>query len=386
MANLKILHLLHKLTFGGTERVIANLVNHAGSGTRHYICSFQAYDDNFLKEIVQPDTVFSLDKKPGNDFSIPSRLARFCKKNSIDIIHSLGWGTYVEGILAAGLCAGKIRFIHSFRGKTIEDTQHIPVRRITAQKIFSFFCDAIIVPSKITRKDYTDMIGINPNRISVIYNGVDLSKFSEQKPTAVTKFKTDRGLPEDCFIIGSVARFDPVKNIHGLIQAFSCLPEKISRRSVLLLVGDGPERSRLQSLTQELGLDKQVIFTGMSSHVNQLLCMMDIYIQPSHFEGVPNAVLEAMAAGKAVIATDVGGVPEVVVHKKTGILVPPKDHLALAKEIQTLYMNRDLCQSMGQEGRRMAALKFSIEKMVTDYESLFSRIKTPKNIKRHCRV
>ena len=372
MREIQVVHLLHKLTFGGTEQVIANLLNHSGPKAHHFICSFYECDEAFRKEISNwENQTFSLHKKDGNDLSVPLKLARFCRENSIDIIHSLGWGTYAEGLLASILNWRTTRFIHSFRGKTMEDTVHIPRRRLLAQKFFSLFCNAIIVPSDVSRQEYASMIGINTDKISIIYNGVDTSKFNRSNSNYL---QNELNLPQEALVIGSVARFDPVKNIDGLIHAFAGMSPASREGCRLLLVGDGPERERLEQEAKSLHVRDQVVFAGMSSEVEKFLRLMDLYVQPSHFEGVPNAVLEAMAAGLPVLATNVGGVPEIVQHEKTGLIVPPKDQAALSQAMEHLIANEGLRRTLGSQGAQIAASKFSIQKMVADYEGLFERI------------
>jgi sugar transferase (PEP-CTERM/EpsH1 system associated) len=370
-----ILHLLYKLTFGGTERVIVNLVNSSSRNIRNYICSFCDYNKTFMKELNRSEkVVFSIGKQEGNDFSIPFKIASFCRHHDVDIIHSLGWATYAEGLFAAGVSGKKCKFIHSFRGKTIEDTINIPKRRIHAQHFFSNFCDAIITPSEESRKEYSQLINIDPEKIRVIYNGVDIDRFQIDSSYSLKEKRKEFGLKKEDIIIGSAARFDPVKNIDALVRAFARLPEGILEKCKLLLLGDGPELSCVQNTAKDLGVKEKVLFAGMRSDIPQCLSLVDIYVQPSKFEGVPNAVLEAMAAGLPVIATKVGGVPEIIEDGRTGILVAVDDKRSLTQSIEFLIENSDKRREMGSLGRKRVTSLFSIEKMVSEYEKLYEEI------------
>lgn len=370
-----VLHLLHKFTFGGTERVIVNLVNHATEKSKNYICSFCDADSDFLKELSCPNqVVYSLNKAEGNNFSIPFRISSFCRQHHIDIIHSLGWGTYVEGLLAAKFLGKRRKFILSFRGKTMEDTLGIPKRRIFAQRLLSNLCDAILAPSEESRKEYSRDICIKPDKIQVIYNGIDVNRFRLNRSERIKEIGGVFDFGSDDIVIGSVARFDPVKNMGVLVKAFSKI-EKTSLGPVkLLLVGDGPDLPGIQKMAFDLGLRDRVVFTGMRRDIPDCLGMMDIYVQPSRFEGMPNSVLEAMASGLPVVATNVGGVREIVEDGKTGFLVDVDNEAGLIRAIELLVRHPDRRRQMGADGRKRVISRFSISTMVSDYEDLYERL------------
>ena len=371
--SITVLHLLHKLTFGGTERVVAHLVTQSGPEVFNYICSFDEPDPEFLKELgPMSDRVFSLHKRKGNDLSLPFKIAAICNQRRVDIVHSLGWATYAEGLVAAKILKRHIRFFHSFRGKTEEDTGFIPKRRILAQRIFARYCDTILTPSNMSRNDYANLIGIDPERIAVIYNGVQTQNFNsvfEQKSR-----RNHFGLQDEEIVIGCVARLDPVKNVTALIRAFAGIDRDTAHRCRLLLVGDGPELAELKRLVGALEIEARVVFAGMRRDIPECLRMMDIYVQPSKFEGVPNAVLEAMAAGLPVVATDVGGVCEIVEHGISGFLVHLGDDKALSNRITELVRDPAKSNNMGSAGRKRVKERFSMKKMISDYEGLYRRI------------
>jgi len=371
MHNITVLYLIHRFTFGGTEKVIVNLVNNSSPYIHNIICSFCDHDSEFVEELYPLRRhVISLNKKQGNDLSIPFKIASICHKQNIHIIHALGWATYAEGIFAAKFLR-KLKFIFSFRGKTIEDTFKIPKRRIYAQKLFAYLCDVIITPSENLKKEYAHMIGINEKKIKVIYNGIDIDKFNFHKSDVRNSKRKEFGLKMEDIVIGSVARFDPVKNLTALIFAFSKVKKNISDKCKLLLIGDGPEMPKIKKMIKNLDLTKDVILPGMRKDIPECLNTMDIYAQPSRSEGVPNSILEAMASGLPVIATNVGGVPEIVLHDKTGILIDWHNQTALIKAIEYLIKNHNKRKEMGKLGRERVLSKFSIQKMVSEYENLY---------------
>lgn len=254
----------------------------------------------------------------------------------------------------------------------------IPRRRIIAQKVFSYFCDAIITPSEKSGNEYASLIGISPKKIVVIYNGVQVQNFE-----SVSRQQEGRkrfGLNPNEIVIGCVTRLDPVKNVGELMRAFARLEGTGAGGSCrLFIVGNGPQLSELKKIAADLDIERRVIFAGMRRDVPKCLGLMDIYVQPSKFEGVPNAVLEAMAAGLPVVATDVGGVSEIVEDGLTGFLVAPIDNGDWSQRILDLVMDKTKRNKMGASGRERVKIYFSMEKMVSDYENLYGRILRRKN-------
>ncbi len=370
-----VLYLLHRFSFGGTERVVANILNHSSQNITNHVCSFYPYENAFLKDVdVSKKKVFSLDKHDGNDFSIPCKIASFCKKNRVDIIHSMGWSTYAEGLIAAKAIGRKQKFIYSYRGKTMEDTIQIPKRRILAQRFFSYFCDGILTNSGVSKKEYASDIGIVPQKINVIYNGVDTHVFKPCQDGNSGDARTRFGIRKTDTIIGSVARFDPVKGIKNLVKAFSMLSPGVRENCKLLLVGDGAEKESIQKMSSQLGIQDQVILTGMRKDIPDCLRLMDIYVQPSLFENISNSVLEAMAAGLPVISTHVGGIQEILDHNKSGLIVELGNHQSMTEALDFLINDVKQRKTMGEQARRHVTDFFSIEKMVLDYETIYRQI------------
>lgn len=368
----QVLHLLHRFGFGGTERVIANLLNHSGKGVTNFIGGFFPHDEDFLDELTLKSNTFWLDKKPGNDPFMPFKIASLCRKHKIDIVHSLGWGTYAEGFLAAkGLL--RIPFIFSYRGKTMEDTIGLPKRRVLAQRLFSRFTDLILSPSKISRKEYAEEIGINPEIISVIYNGVDVNRFAPDLKTRTEK-RSELKIKPDEIVIGSVGRLDPVKNIDSLVKGFAGLTDRLRGKCKLFIVGDGSDREKIESMIGKYGLKGSVILAGMRRDIPDLLKLMDIYVQPSKYEGIPNSVLEAMASSLPVIATNVGGVSEIVNHDDNGFLYPVGNQDELLNYLTALIKDPARRLHMGIRGRERAISLFSMQKMVETYETVYKKL------------
>jgi sugar transferase (PEP-CTERM/EpsH1 system associated) len=366
-----ILHLVHRLTFGGAERVLVNYLNGSSQSLRHVLCSFFPAD-SFVSEIKSRNVeVVDLDKKKGNDLRIPFKLARICRQYGVDVIHCQGWGTYLEGLLCAGLFLGRIKFVFAFHGKTIADLGVLPRRRIWAQRSGAVLGNAIITPSEEMRLDYAQTMGIDPKRIHVIHNGVDIDCFCPgTKASAVRK---EFNIGEQETVMGCVARFDPVKNFPGLINAFAAAKGK-GVEARLLLVGDGPQMEELRALVNELGLKRDVLFAGRRTDVPQCLQAMDIYIQPSFYEGFSMTILEAMSSGLPVIAFDVGGTHEMLVHGVNGLLLQRNGDNVLEEAMIDLAEHLEKRREMGQHARAVIEERFSLAGMINKYDQLFASV------------
>jgi len=261
--------------------------------------------------------------------------------------------------------------VYAFHGKLLSDLDGIPVRRRCIQRFFAPFCDAILTPSKEMQRDYSHTFGIDPHRITVIYNGVNSSIFRPATDRADSR--SIFGFASSDIIIGCVARFDPVKNLTGLIKAFNLCTEEFPYLR-LLLVGDGEQMEEIQSLVSNLNLDEYVTLTGLRTDIPRCLQVMDIYVQPSFYEGTSITILEAMGVGLPIIATDVGGTPEIVRDGKSGILVRAGDNIELGKALKTLVVNESKRHEMGKAGRVIVKNKFSLESMISAYEKFFLRV------------
>ena len=286
------------------------------------------------------------------------------------IVHSF---LFRANILAriAGYLTGVPIVISSVRVMGGEKKYFHYVERIT-----SFMVDHYVTVSESVKRYIIDKSKISAEKISVIYNGVNIkSQDNSYEQNPKMPFKTgdkDR-------ILMTVGRLHKQKGHCYLIQAVSKVRKEFPNVK-LLVAGEGEEENNLKKLVKSLDLMNEVIFAGLSSDIERILPMAELFILPSLWEGLPNALLEAMAAGKPVVATKVGGIPEIVVHGETGILIPPRDTDALAIAIIDLLQNRLKEKDMGEAGRIRAAKRFSIYKMIEKTENLYQELLKEKQL------
>lgn len=214
-------------------------------------------------------------------------------------------------------------------------------------------------------------VGVRPSKIEVIVNGLPLDQF--QKQGERERVRSELGIPPGAVVIGKVAGFRPVKGHEDLVRAFSQVAGEFPC-SLLLLVGDGVRRRPVEQLVRELGLSGRVIFAGFRQDVPVLLSAMDVLALASLWEGMPLSVLEAMAAGLAVVATRTGGIPEVVVEGETGLLVPPGDPAALAGALREVLRHPDRTQQMGEAGRRRMDGAYDIRRTAQAYHQVYQAL------------
>jgi glycosyltransferase involved in cell wall biosynthesis len=217
------------------------------------------------------------------------------------------------------------------------------------------------------RRWLIDVIGIAASQVVTIHNGVDPVRFTDDGDRAA---RTALGLPLDAVVAGTVGRLDPVKDQIGVLEAFACLRDKWPR-ALLVIVGDGPCRGALEARSRRPDLVGRVRLLGERADVPDILRAIDIYMLPSIAEGISNTVLEAMASGLPVIATAVGGNPELVDDGVTGTLVPVGDRPALAGALAAYLGDPHLRMVHGKAGRARAATEFSLERMAQRYRALY---------------
>jgi len=227
----------------------------------------------------------------------------------------------------------------------------------------------IIALSKEVKRHTQKELHLGEDRISLIYNASDLSRLN----LSVNKQekKKEFGIDENCYVIGTVGRLVELKGYPYLIKAASLVLKNFSAKIKFLVVGDGYMSDELKSLAKGLGIADKIIFTGQRQDVPEILHILDIFVLPSYYEGLPRSIIEAQACGVPVVATNIGGVPEVVVNDKTGILVPPKDEKAIAKAVIDLLRNKDKARRMGDAGRELVQKQFDAPAFIKRTGDLF---------------
>jgi len=213
-----------------------------------------------------------------------------------------------------------------------------------------------IIATDIIAKNYLLDIGVAEEKVTIIPTAIKLELFRQKGQNEVSMIRKEIGVSQRDFLLGYVGRLSVEKNVDALIKAFSHALEGNTHGFKLIIIGDGPERMRLFRLAEKCNLDKSVIFTGWRTDVQSLLAAIDVFILPSSIEGVPLSLLEAMASGKAIIASDIPSIRATVRNGEEAILVSPCDVEKLKRAILLLYNNSDLRAKLGWKARERAKL------------------------------
>jgi glycosyltransferase involved in cell wall biosynthesis len=292
------------------------------------------------------------------------QIARVAREHGAGVLHCHHYSPYVYGQMAR-VWKPDLRVVFTEHGR-LSDAPPSGKRRI-ANQVLGRLPAAVFAVSRDLR---LHMIaeGFPERRVGVLYNGIELGREVAAGQRAAARQAL--GLAPDSVAIGAVGRLDPVKDLPTLLRAFQQL-KSAPNDLRLILLGDGPERESLEALAGSLELEGRVHFLGYRRDVRALLPALDLFVNCSIHEGVSLTILEAMAASLPVVATRVGGTPEVVVDEQTGVLVPPRSATALADALRALLQAPDRARRLGTLGRSRVVAEFNIDRMVESYRRVY---------------
>ncbi|MEM7765620.1 MAG: TIGR03088 family PEP-CTERM/XrtA system glycosyltransferase [Pseudomonadota bacterium] len=371
---LTIAHVVFRFDYGGMENGIVNVINHTDSRRyRHVVIALSEVTD-FAQRITADDVeCIALHKRPGKDLPMYGRLMRVLRRVRPDIYHSRNIGT-IDTVPFARL-AGVPVCIHGEHGWDVHDPDGTNPKYRWMRKITGVFIHAFMTVSRQLRDWMVGVVGIAPEKLHHICNGVDTERFKPvDKAAARSGLLPADVFPADAIVIGSVGRMEAIKDPLNLIDAFVALAEQDpedQQRLRLLYVGNGALFQTVEQRVAESGFADRVWLAGSRDDVPALLPCMDVFALPSLREGISNTILEAMACGVPVVATDTGGNPELVTDGKTGALVPVGDSAALAAALSRYVHDGDYRQSHSVAARDDAEKRLSLATMINHYEALY---------------
>lgn len=277
-------------------------------------------------------------------FSILFKLVRILKDNRIDLLHCHVHKPTVYGVMAAKLAGTPVVLSHVHGlGRSGN------LRRKFTNYLLSRGCRRIVSVANSVRDDVLrNNWAMPPEKVAVLENSVDFTRFADVSVGRAEARRT-LGLPLDAFVFGTVGRLAPTKGLPHLIEAFAMVKEEIPSAELILL-GNGPSRAELEQQAAMTPCGDSIHFLGHKDNIEQLYRAMDVFVLSSVAEGMPRAILEAMAAGVPCIATQVGGIPEILPTPDVGRLVPPRDSKALAREMKDLA--RSPAEQIGELAQR----------------------------------
>jgi glycosyltransferase involved in cell wall biosynthesis len=306
------------------------------------------------------------------------RFAQYLKKREIDVVHTHDFYTNIFGMAAAALARVPVR-IASRRESAVRPSKQRLVERSAYRAAHAVVANCEEVRQQLIKE------GVPDGKVRTIYNGLD--------PARVQAAQADRkeilaglNLPETARFVTIMANMrahvwnpEPAcyKDHPTFLRAAQRVWEKVPE-AAFILAGEGELKEKTQELARDLGIADRTFFIGRCQNVGEVLSVSDVCVLSSSAEGFSNAILEYMAAGRPVVATDVGGAREAIVHGETGYTVPPGDHERMAQHIVSLLLDQETARSMGESGRRRVNEKFSTVKQLQNVESLYTELLTAR--------
>jgi L-malate glycosyltransferase len=364
-----VCHVLHSLKVGGAEVLAARLARQLSGDFRVLFACLdelgtlgqQLRDEGFKVEV--------LERRPGIDWRCVLRLGQLLRRERVDLIQAHQYTPFFYAA-AARLLSPRAAILLTEHGRHHPDFPRL--KRKLANRLLLRRRDRVVAVGQAVRGALVANDGFPARRVQVIYNGIDLSPFAVPHDDR-RSIRREMGVGDEDFVILQVARLDYLKDHATAIRTLAqIIPQRTDAR--LVLVGEGPELNAIQELIRLHQVETQVRLLGLRKDVARLLSAADLFLLTSISEGIPLTVIEAMAAGLPVVATQVGGMAEVVENGVTGLLAPSGNQERLAAQVLSLAEAPAIRQQMGQQGRNRAIALFSEDCMHASYRNLYQEI------------
>jgi len=370
-----VAHVLYRFDTGGLENGLVNLVNALPARRfRHAIIALDRVEPAFAARVTQPGVEFvALHKRPGPTMAEFPRLWRLFRRLRPDIVHTRNLGA-LDCQLPAFAAGVPVR-IHGEHGRDVGDLDGHNRKNQWNRRLLRPVVQRWVALSRDLASTLTGPVGIPETRVRRICNGVDSERFCPspaRAPIDGSPFN-DPGL----WLVGTVGRMQAVKNqvelARAFVQTLDAMPA-LRDRLRLVMIGDGPLRAEAAALLAQAGVADLAWLPGERRDVPEVMRGLDCFVLPSLAEGISNTILEAMSSGLPVIATEVGGNPDLIEHARTGLLVPAGDAAALAQALQALAGDTVRARALGTAARQQVEREFSLAAMVGAYEAMYDEL------------
>jgi glycosyltransferase involved in cell wall biosynthesis len=305
--------------------------------------------------------ILPLGRRRKSDIWVWSRLFSFLRNHRVDVLHAHKFGSNVWGTLVGRAAGVPVVLTHehswSYQGQ--------PLRRLLDRDVIARGSDRLIAVSREDQRRMVEVEGIAQARTLFVPNGI-----ARAEPTTGHDVRAELGISPTALVVGSIGSLKPVKAFDVLLRAVAVLTRRLGDVHVVI-AGEGPERAALTALTQELGLDRSVHLLGRRADVPDVLSALNVAVCCSNSEGSPLSVMEYMQAGLAVVATAVGGIPDLIEPGVHGLLVPARDPPALAAALAELLQAPERARAMGERARERQRAEFDIDVLVGRLETLY---------------
>ncbi len=366
MRPVNVMHIIEDLENGGAERVLVTLVSGLDPQRFRPVVCCLAKKGRMAAELeARGISVTPLNKRPKIDLAMLLRLRQMMRAQKIAIVHTHVFTANLWGRLAALLAGVPVLITHEHSTFTVENRFRRGIEAVLMRRTHK-----MIAVSENLRSRLVSEGGFAPGAVLTIHNGLRLHE-SAWRAARREQLRQELGLKKFAHVIGTVGRFEPRKNYPLLMAAMQMVLQR-HPNTALLMIGAGPEEEKLRQQARNAGMNEQVIFTGYRSDIADLLGVMSTFCLSSTTEGISMAILEALLAGVPVVATQVGGNPEIIPDRTFGILVPSGDATALAEALNETLSNRDDALKAALRGQARVRELFSEEHMIRRIEKLYA--------------
>lgn len=370
-----IAHVVFRFDVGGLENGVVNLLNRLPPDAYRHVVIALTEVTEFRNRVGRSDVRFiELHKAPGHGYRLFPRLFRAFREIAPDIVHTRNLAA-LEATVPAAAAGVPIR-IHGEHGRNVGDLDGSNPRHRLIRRLHRPFVTRYVALSKDLEQYLESAIGVPSARIEQIYNGVDTQRFAPA-PIARSPIAGCPFTAPNLWLVGTVGRMQAVKNQVALAEAFvrAVHSRPRGRDLRLVMVGDGPLRTEVETVLDTAGMRELAWLPGERSDIPDVLRGLDCFVLPSLAEGISNTILEAMACALPVVATRVGGNPELVDDGSTGRLVPLQSKGAMAAAIMQYFDDPAMARRHGGAARSAVVRRFSLERMVQDYRALYDGLR-----------
>lgn len=365
-----ICHVVHALGVGGAEVLVDHMVRRLSTDFRTIVAVLDEIGE--IGAQLQEDgfVVKHLHRGAGIDSSCARRLQELIRREGVSLMHAHQYTPFFQAMLSRGLF-GRTPVLFTEHGRHFPDLPSL--KRSVVNRILLRKQDRIVGCSSSVRQALIENEGLPQDRVEVVFNGVDLQQPAAKAVSSRTAIREEFGFTDDDFLVVQVARLHRLKDHRTALRAIDRARRQCPNMR-LLLAGEGDERSAIETTISDLNLSEHVVLAGTRSDVTDLLLASDAFLLTSISEGIPLTVIEAMAAELPVVATSVGGVPEMISDGDSGFLCSAGDDAALAGRLVALAMNPHERSRIGLAGNLAAKRHFSLDQMLNTYRTIYAQM------------
>lgn len=369
-----VMHVLYSFDVGGLENGVVNIINRMPAERfRHAVVALSHCAEHFCTRVQREDVEFvSLHKPPGHGMKLYPRLFRLFREYRPAIVHTRNLAA-LEAVVPAW-AAGIRGRVHGEHGWDVSDPGGMSRKYRLMRRVYSPFVTRYVALSGQIERYLVGRVGVSPRRVERICNGVDTTRFHPGARLSLPGAPFDAA---ELLVVGTVGRLQAVKDQINLVRAFAAARRDgggAAARLRLVIAGEGALRPAIEDEIRQHDLAGVVWMAGERKDVPEVMRSLDVFVLPSRAEGISNTILEAMASGLPVVATDVGGNGELVEAGGTGILVPSENPAAMADALMCYASDAALRHSHGLAGRHRVEQGFSLDGMVARYTDLYERL------------